>query len=225
MYVDSEKVTAEVKNVFGHGEPQQDIGNPHHESLVERGEPQQDIGNPHHESLVERGEPQQDIGNPHHESLVERASRLCKELRSDPAKALSKHSKGGKKRKRESIKEYQKNLVVIDYPGRNPCDVTPLREYDKLLDGSIRISSNMDEEDIREEIARILREKSSCTHDLSGIKINDFIFVRCANKKVRVPDGDSPFDSKGICHTYTHGAIYVRLNKPMWKGKVCLCKL
>lgn len=189
VYVDSEKVTAEVKNVFGHGEPQQDIGNPHHESLVER------------------------------------ASRLCKELRSDPAKVLSKHSKGGKKRKRESIKEYQKNLVVIDYPGRNPCDVTPLREYDKLLDGSIRFSSNMDEEGIREEIARILREKSSCTHDLSGIKINDFIFVRCANKKVRVPDGDSPFDSKGICQTYTHGAIYVRLNKPMWKGKVYLCKL
>ena len=118
------------------------------------------------------------------------------------------------------FKEYQKNLVVIDYPGRNPCDVTPLREYDKLFDGSIRFSSNMDEEDIREEIARILRDKASCTHDLSGIKMNDFIFVRCANKKVRVPDGDSPFDSKGICQTYTHGAIYVRLNKPMWKGKV-----
>ena len=83
----------------------------------------------------------------------------------------------------------------------------------------------MDEEDIREEIARILCEKSSCTRDLSGIKINDFIFVRCANKKVRVSDGDSPFDSKGICQTYTHGAIYVRLNKPMWKGKVYLCKL
>ena len=113
MCVDSEKVTAEVKNVFGHGEPQQDVWNPHHESLVER------------------------------------ASCLCKELRSDPAKVLSKHSKGGKKRKRESIKEYQKNLVDIDYPGRNPCDVTPLREYDKLLDGSIRFSSNMDEEDIK----------------------------------------------------------------------------
>ena len=73
----------------------------------------------------------------------------------------------------------------------------------------------MDEEDIREEIARILRDKASCTHDLSGIKMNDFIFVRCANKKVRVPDGDSPFVSKGICQTYTHGAIYVWLNKPM----------
>ena len=83
----------------------------------------------------------------------------------------------------------------------------------------------MDEEDIREEIARILRDKASCTHDLSGIKMNDFILARCANKKVRVPDGDSPFDSKGICQTYTHGAIYVRLNKPMWKGKVCVCRL
>ena len=43
-------------------------------------------------------------------------------------------------------------------------------------------------------------------HELSGIKINDLTFVRCANEKVRVSDGDSPFDSKGIHQTYTHGA-------------------
>ena len=83
----------------------------------------------------------------------------------------------------------------------------------------------MDEENIREEIARILHSKSSSTRDLSGIKINDFTFVRCANKKVRIPDGDSPFDSKGIWQTYTHGAIYVWLNKPTCKDKPCICKL
>ena len=88
FYVDSDKVTAKVKNVFGHGEPQLDVGNPSHENLIEK------------------------------------VSRLCRELHSDPAKVLSKHSKGGRKLKRESI---QKNLV-IKHPGHNPCDVRPLHE-------------------------------------------------------------------------------------------------
>ena len=47
-----------------------------------------------------------------------------------------------------------------------------------------------------QEIARVLRDETSVTHDLSGIQGNDFTFVRRANKKVRVPDGDSPFDCK-----------------------------
>lgn len=145
-------------------------------------------------------------------------------MRSDPSKVLTKHTKGGRKRKRECVKEHQKNLILVDYPGPNPHDVTPLREYEKVFDGSIRFSSNMDEDDIREEIARILREKSSVTHDLTSIQSDGFTFVRCANKKVSIPDGDTPFDCKGICHTYPHGAIYVRLNKPMWKGKVLYIK-
>lgn len=47
----------------------------------------------------------------------------------------------------------------------------------------------MDEEEIREEIARMLCDKSSVIHDLSGVKGNDFTFVKSANKKA---DGDSP---------------------------------
>ena len=41
----------------------------------------------------------------------------------------------------------------------------------------------MDKEEIREEIARVLSRKSSVFHDLSGIKPNDFTFVKCANQK------------------------------------------
>jgi len=85
--------------------------------------------------------------------------------------------------------------VLVDYLGKHASDIVPIREYDKVFDGSIRFSSNMDEE-IREEIARVLSRKSSVFHDLSGIKPNDFTFVKCANKKVRVPDGDMPFDAK-----------------------------
>ena len=166
------------------------------------------------------GEPKREIRRGSHEGLIARATQLCKDLRSDPCKVLAKHSKGSRKRKRECVKEHQKNLVLIDYPGPNPCDITPLREYEKVFDGSIRFSSSMDEEEIREEIAKVLRDKTSVTHDLSGIEGNDFIFVKCSNRKVRVPDGNLPFDTKGICHTYPHGAVYVRLNKPMCKGKV-----
>ena len=184
MCADSEKITAEVKAAFGHGEPKRDVGRTSHEGLIAR------------------------------------ATQLCKELRSDPSKVLAKHSKGRRKRKRECVKEHQKNLVLVDYPGSNPHDVMPLHEYEKVFDGSICLNSDMDEEEIRAEIARVLRDKTSVTHDLSGMQGNDFIFVKCANRKVRVPDGNSPFDFKGISHTYPHGAIYVRLNKPMWKGKV-----
>ena len=65
------------------------------------------------------------------------------------------------------MKEHQKNLILVDYRGPNPHDVTPLREYEKVFDGSICFSSNMDEDDLQEEIARILHEKSSVTHDLT----------------------------------------------------------
>ena len=167
------------------------------------------------------GEPSQSGGKQSHESLIARASRLCHELRTDPSKVATSR---GRKRKHHNmkVKEWQKNLVLIDYPGKHPSDIVPIREYDKVFDGSIRFSSNMDEEEIRVEIARVLSRKSSVFHDLSGIKPNDFTFVKCANKKVRVPDGDTPFDAQGISHTYPHGAIYVRLSKPMWKSKVCL---
>ena len=168
------------------------------------------------------GEPRQDRGQSSQESLIEKATRLCHDLRSDLSKVYSRHSKSSRKRKREkiSLKEYQKNLVLVDFPGPDPNDVMSLREYDKVFDGALCFSSFMDEDDIRDEIIKILRQKSSITHDLSRIQADDFTFVKCANRKVRVPDGGGPFDSKRICRTYSHGAIYVRLNKDMSKTKV-----
>ena len=104
---------------------------------------------------------------------------------------------------------------LIDYPGPNSCDITLLHEYEKVFDGSIHFRSSMDEE-IREEKVEVLPDKTSVTHGLSGIEGNDF---KCSNKNVRVPDRNLPFDTKGICHTYRHDAVYVH---PMCKGKACV---
>ena len=86
-------------------------------------------------------------------------------------------------------KVHQKIFVLLEYPGSYPCVVTPLREYE---DGSIHFSNDMNEDEIQKEIARVLRDKTSVSHDLCVIHGNDFTFVKCANKKVRVPDEDSP---------------------------------
>ncbi len=49
-------------------------------------------------------------------------------------------------------------------------------------------------------------------HDFSCLEPNDFNFVRCINRQVRLIDGDIPFDGNGINQMYKSGAIYVRLN-------------
>ena len=68
----------------------------------------------------------------------------------------------------------------------------------------------MSEDEIRQEIVRLLRQKESVTHSIQLVMPNDFDFVRCANKKVRAIDGDSPFDGDGISQVYIQrwGYIY-----------------
>ena len=70
----------------------------------------------------------------------------------------------------------------------------------------------MSEDDIRQEILCLIRQKDSITHSLKVITPNDFDFVRCANRRVRRIDGDAPFDGAGISQVYSNGAIYIRLN-------------
>ena len=53
--------------------------------------------------------------------------------------------------------------MVIDYPGPRPAAVMTLREYEKVFDGSIRFSGSMDEDDIREEIVRVVSSKEGVT--------------------------------------------------------------
>ena len=119
--------------------------------------------------------------------LIARATRLCKDLRSDSSKILSRHSRRQKRRTASApythTRQYQKGLVVIDYPGPCPAAVMTLREYEKVFDGSIRFSGSMDEDDIREEIVRVVSSKEGdIIHDLSNLQPQDFIFVKCSNK-------------------------------------------
>ena len=67
-------------------------------------------------------------------------------------------------------------------------------------------------EDIQEEITRLLRQKQCDTHDLDRLTPEDFGFVRCANRRKWIIDGDAHFDGSGISQVYKNGAVYVRLN-------------
>ena len=140
-------------------------------------------------------------------SMLTTASFLCDRIR--PGKS---HRKSYKPYKSPVGKEVQKSLVLIDFQGEQSSDVVPLKDYEKLYDGCIRYRSSMSEHQIRKEIVRLVRQKESITHALDRLAEDDFDFVRVANRRVRVIDGDAPFDANGIAHVYKNGAIYIRLN-------------
>lgn len=144
-------------------------------------------------------------------SVLARADKLCKQLRLK--RSANRRSSIYKSSKRVcAAKEVQKGLVVIDFQGYSPPQVVSLKEYQKIYDGCIRYMSNMSEDEIRNEIVRLVRQKESITHDFSSITPTDFDFVRCVNRQVRAIDGDVPFDSDGISQVYKNGAIYARMN-------------
>ena len=148
------------------------------------------------------------------EGPLVRADRALKNLRA--GQNLRNRRRNYKPYSRTTCaKEVQKGLVLINFQGDNPSEVMPLREYDKLYDGCIRYRADMKEEEIRDEITRLLRRKECDTHHLDLLAPGDFDFVRCANRRVRVIDGDTPFDGSGISQVYKNGAIYVRLNNEM----------
>ena len=145
------------------------------------------------------------------ESPLARADRLLKQLR--PGKSIQNRRKKYKPYKSStSLKEIQKSLVLIDYQGEPSSEVVPFRDYEKLYDGCMRYRPDMSEQEIREEITRLLRQKQSLTHDLDCLTPEDFDFVRCANRRIRAIDGDAPFDGSGISQVYKNGAVYVWLN-------------
>ena len=143
--------------------------------------------------------------------MLSRTEGLCRKIRQ--GKGFNRR-KGFYKGYKLTGKELQKNLVLIDYQGEEATEVAPLREYEKIYDGCMRFKSDMKESDIREEICRLVSMKESITHSLGALSPSDFDFVRCANRRVRAIDGDTPFDASGISQVYKNGAIYVRLNTP-----------
>ena len=102
--------------------------------------------------------------------------------------------------------------MLICFQDGNTGDIIPLKEQDKIYDGCIRYCSDSSEDEIRDEIVRLVRQKESDMYSLALLSSNEFDFVKCQNRKIRQIDGDSPFDGNGISHIYKNGSIYIRLN-------------
>lgn len=116
------------------------------------------------------------------------------------------------------VKEWTKNVVLVDCQGETHRPA-PLYDYQKLFDGLIRLLSDMSEEDVREEIVRLVKLKNLPTHRLDNIAPDSFEFVKVYNRRVRPLDGDVPFDASGLAHIYKNGNIYVRLkDTSLWAG-------
>ena len=151
------------------------------------------------------------------ESLFSRTERLCKKLR--PGKSIKDARKNYKPyMKKTPSKMVQKGLVLVCYQHSDTGDTVPLREHEKLFDGCIRYKSDMSEEEIREEITRLIHLKDS--HSFTCLMPSDFDFVRCINRRLKPIDGDVPFDSDGISHVYKNGSIYVRLNSQKFEVSI-----
>ena len=161
---------------------------------------------------------------PGHEDVLSKASRLITSLRSDPLSVAGKHSKqlkAKRKRQRAPEREYQKNLVILDYPGENPPEVQELHEYDKVYEGSLSFCATTTEE-IRDEIAGLLRKKKSIFNNYENIHSCDFHFVRCVNRRVWVRDRELVHAGSTLKQVYPSGAVYVRLTKSFSSTKVLL---
>ena len=157
------------------------------------------------------------------ESFSKRAERLCGKVLS--GKITQNSDRRRKRRATVSgprIKEWTKNIVLIDFQGQTENDVLPLHDYHKIFDGLISLNSDMSEEDVRQEIVRLVQLKSVPTHHLERLTTDSFSFVKVVNRKIRSVDGDiSCGDGKGITRIYKSGSIYVRLNDDsLWAKKV-----
>ena len=99
--------------------------------------------------------------------------------------------KDSRKRRKYSGKcrQYQRNIIVVDYPGPKRPAVQVLHDYDKVYEGTLRFDSKMSEDDIRYEICQMVKLKKSMFFDFTEITSDDFVFVKCTNRRLRIPDG------------------------------------
>lgn len=154
-------------------------------------------------------------------SLLARCGQMITDLKADPLSFTERHTKG-KKRKRGTSswsRQFQRNLVVIDFQGHDQ-DIQPycsLRDYEKVYEGAIILYGSMTEDDVRREIVSLVRCKKSLFHSFDDLNEQDIEFVKCANRRVRVPDGNVVCDGNGIKNRYRSGAVYVRLTRSFEK--------
>ena len=118
------------------------------------------------------------------------------------------------------VKEGQRRLVALDYPGPDAPDIAQFKDDLVVFDGLICFLSSDTEQSLRSKIAAKLRQKKLSFVDLLSCQSEDFDFVKVANKCIRRPDGNNEFDSRTISGIYKQGAIYVRLNRSFSVFKV-----
>ena len=83
------------------------------------------------------------------------------------------------------VKEEQRRLVALNYPGKKAPDVDTFKDDLVVFDGLIRFLNNDTEEAVRSKIACKLRQKRASFVDLITCRSEDFDFVKVANKRIR----------------------------------------
>ena len=112
----------------------------------------------------------------------------------------------------QKVRVHQKRLIVIEYYG-DTCGTETLTDGLIVIDGSIRYQSNDGENEIRQKIKELISKKDDKSRLYGNVQESDFEFVRVTNKRIRKPDGDTPYDALGINTVFPTGAIYVKLTK------------
>ena len=156
-----------------------------------------------------------------HDSIVAGVSRLVNNLQSNTVTMIDRRKKNGhgiKKFKQVLEHKFRKKLILLDYQGASD-EIETFSESDKLYDGTVEISTIMPEERVRNEIGNCLQRKENMMYNLSVIKDNDFEFVKCSNRKIRIPDGDHQYNGRIVKQIYS-GAIYIRLTSCLPVQKV-----
>ena len=158
-----------------------------------------------------------------HAPIMARVDRLCRNMSSNSVTLINRKKKSGR-----SIpiveSRYRKRLIIIDHSGNDATELELFREHDKVYDGTVMISTTMAEEDVRQEIVEALKRKESTVFNFNEVKVDDFEFVKCTNRRLRAIDGDHPYDGKVIKQLYC-GSIYVRFKSPVPLCKVCISLL
>uniref|UniRef100_A0A1X7TI16 Uncharacterized protein n=1 Tax=Amphimedon queenslandica TaxID=400682 RepID=A0A1X7TI16_AMPQE len=107
--------------------------------------------------------------------------------------------KGKSSARRESSRQFHRNLVCIDYY-QQPSHT--LRQHNKVFEGFITLSSSMTESIVRKEIIEKLKDKDYMFYNFDTLTSNDFEFVKCVNRHIFVPDGATAYDGNGIMSLY-----------------------
>ena len=73
----------------------------------------------------------------------------------------------------------------------------------------------------------LVRMKKSTFHSFDDLVADDIEFVKCANRRIRTPDGVVTYDGEAIKLLNRSGAVYVRLKRSCSScdEKVCVLLL